>query len=208
MLGTGDLGQPLYQLYEILVDPNHPLTISGATVHPGMVGAAYVANFFSSGGAGPYTWSVATGQLPPGLTLQTQPDPRYANNVLTGTPTTAGTYTFTMKVSDFAGQQATQKFTLTIDPPLQITSTTLPAGKVGVPYRHDFTAQGGDPPYFFFIFQNDPLPPGLTFGSAAPDTDNILTGTPTQAGTFSFTLGVQDSHDNTTTATVTVTIDP
>ena len=75
-------------------------------------------------------------------------------------------------------------------------------------HSHDFTAQGGDPPYSFFIFGNDPLPPGLSFGSVAPDADNVLTGTPTHAGTFSFTLQMQDSQDNTATATVTVTINP
>jgi methylase of polypeptide subunit release factors len=54
--------------------------------------------------------------LPPGLHLQTFNDPRDANNELTGTPTTAGTYTFTMRVTDYGGQQATQQFTLTIQP--------------------------------------------------------------------------------------------
>jgi hypothetical protein len=63
-------------------------------------------------------------------------------------------------------------------------------------------------PYSFFIFQNDPLSPGLSFGSVAPDTDNVLTGTPTQAGTFTFTIQVQDSWDNTVSGPVTVTINP
>jgi large repetitive protein len=209
--GTGDQGQPLYQADQLTVDPNQPLAINasgGTALGPGIVGGAFGQNFFLSGGDAPYTWSVAAGQLPPSLHLQTFSDPRDVNDELAGTPTKAGTYTFTMKLTDYAGQQATQQFTLTIDPPLQITSTTLPAGTVGVAYRHDLTAQGGDPPYSFFIFQNDPLPPGLSFASAAPGSDNILTGTPTKAGTFSFTLQVQDSHDNTATATVTVTVDP
>ena len=121
--GTGDQGQPLYQAYSITVDQNVPLTINasgGSALGPGMVGGAYAQDFFLSGGAGPYTWSVASGQLPPGLTLQTTAGPRDANNELAGTPTTAGTYTFTMRLSDFAGQQATQQFSLIVDPPLQI----------------------------------------------------------------------------------------
>jgi hypothetical protein len=117
--GTGDQGQPLYQVYSIVVDPNEPLAINppsgGSTLSPGTVGEAYAQNFFLIGGAGPYTWAVAAGQLPPGLTLQTFGDPRDANNELTGTPSTAGTYTFTMRLTDYAGQQATQQFSLTID---------------------------------------------------------------------------------------------
>lgn len=116
MQGTGDQGQPLYQAYSIQVDPNEPLAInaSGGSAFTGTVGQAFAQNFFLSGGAGPYTWSLASGSLPPGLTLQTYVDPRDANDELVGTPTTAGTYTFTMKLTDYDGQQATQKFTMTI----------------------------------------------------------------------------------------------
>src|SRR3984957_6142226 len=94
--GTGDHGQPLYQVYQITVDPNQPLTIVlpsvGSTLSPAMVGGAYAQNFFLSGGAAPYTWAVASGQLPPGLALQTFGNPTDASNELVGTPTTAGTY--------------------------------------------------------------------------------------------------------------------
>jgi large repetitive protein len=119
--GTGDQGQPLYQADQITVDPDQPLTIvlpaSGSTLEPGTVGQAYGQNFFLSGGAAPYTWSVAAGQLPPGLSLQTFSEsaaPRDVDNELAGTPTTAGTYTFTMKLTDYDGQQATQQFSLSI----------------------------------------------------------------------------------------------
>ena len=211
--GTGDQGQPLYQAYQITVDPNQPLTIVlpsvGSTLSPGMVGGAYAQNFFLSGGAAPYTWAVAAGQLPPGLKLQTFGDPRDASNELAGTPTTAGTFTFTMRLTDYNGQQATQQFSLTIDPPLQISTTPLPAGTVGVPYSHDLIAQGGAPPYSWFVVNNiNELPPGLTLGATPPDFNNVLTGTPTQAGTFSFPMQVQDSQDNTATGTVTITINP
>ena len=116
--GTGDHGQPLYQTYSITVDQNLPLSIvlpgSGSTLEPGTVGQAFGQNFFLSGGAGPYSWAVAAGQLPPGLTLRTFAGPTDANNELAGTPTTAGTFTFTMRLTDFSGQQATQSFSLTI----------------------------------------------------------------------------------------------
>jgi hypothetical protein len=116
--GTGDHGQPLYQAYSITVDQNLPLNIvlpgSGSTLEPGTVGQAFGQNFFLSGGAGPYSWTVAAGKLPPGPTLQTFAAPTDANNELAGTPTTAGTFTFTMRLTDFSGQQATQSFSITI----------------------------------------------------------------------------------------------
>ena len=156
-----------------------------------------------------YTWSVASGQLPPGLALQTFSDPRDADDELAGTPTTAGTYSFTMKLSDYDGQRATQRFIVTIDPPLQISTTPLPAGTVGVPYSHDLVATGGAPPYSWFVVNSiNELPPGLTLDSAAPDFNNVLTGTPTKAGAFSFPMQVQDSEDDWATGTVTVTINP
>ena len=119
--GTGDQGQPLYQAYSIAVDQNLPLTIvlpsSGSTFFPGTVGQALALDFFLSGGAGPYTWTLAAGELPPGMTLQNSgAGPRDAGNQLAGTPTTAGTYTFTMRLTDYAGQQVTQQFTLPIQP--------------------------------------------------------------------------------------------
>jgi hypothetical protein len=215
--GTGDQGQPLYQAYQISWDPNLPLTIglpaggpggtSSPVLWPEQVGTAYAQDFFADGGAAPYTWALTAGQLPPGLTLQTDSccGPNDVNDELAGTPTTAGTYTFTMRVSDYDGQQATQQFSLTIYPPLQVSTTTLPAGTVGVAYSRDLIAHGGVPPY---SWSADPPAPGLSFGSVAPDTDNVLTGTPTKAGTFSFTPEVEDSHGNTATGTVTITIDP
>ena len=210
--GTGDQGQPLYQAYSIAVDQNLPLTINTCcTTLGGTVGQADSKLFYLVGGAGPYTWSLASGQFPPGLTLQTFSDPRDANDELAGTPTTAGTYTFTMRLTDYNGQQATQKFTFTIVPPLQVTTTTLPAGTVGKPYSHDLdlNAQGGTPPYSWFVVNNiNELPPGLTLDTTAPDFNNVLAGTPTQAGTFTFPMQVQDSQDNTVNATLTVTINP
>ena len=161
--GTGDQGQPLYQAYSIAVDPNQPLAVVlpavGSTLSPGMVGGAYAQNFFLSGGAAPYTWSLASGQLPPGLALRTFSDPRDANDELAGTPVTAGTYTFTMRLTDYNGQQATQQFTLTIDrrcrspapcrpgPSVSRTATTssLPAAHLRTPGSSSTTSMSCRP---------------------------------------------------------------
>ena len=118
--GTDQQGQSLQQAYSITVGPAPPLAIvlpaSGATLGPGTVGVSYAQNFFLSGGVAPYTWSVASGSLPPGLALKTTDAPTDNNNQLAGTPTTTGTFTFTMKVTDGAGHQASQQFSLNIQP--------------------------------------------------------------------------------------------
>jgi hypothetical protein len=110
---------PSQGTYSITVNAPLPLKVvlpaSGATLSPGTVGVAYAQNFFLSGGVAPYTWSVASGQLPPGLALRTTNAPNDNNNQLAGTPTQAGTFKFTMTVTDSSGQSASQKFSLTIN---------------------------------------------------------------------------------------------
>ena len=68
------------------------------------------AGLFAGGGVPPYRWSHVAGTLPPGLSVQASP-----GRVL-GTPTTAGTFTFTVRVNDNGGQSATQQFTIRVLP--------------------------------------------------------------------------------------------
>lgn len=104
--------------FSITVGAPAPLTISfpASCCNAGTVGSAYFQNLFSSGGTGPYTWTVAGGQLPPGV-VQTSPSaPQVTGNHLAGTPTRAGTYSFVIKVTDGAGDTATESATITIQP--------------------------------------------------------------------------------------------
>jgi hypothetical protein len=119
--GHDFLGVPIPpQTYQVTVGPPPPLTVvlpgSGSTLLPGTVGHAYAQGFFLHGGVAPYTWTVASGHLPPGLSLVSTDAPTDNSNQLTGTPTRAGTFTFTMRVTDGAGSQATQQFSLIIQP--------------------------------------------------------------------------------------------
>jgi large repetitive protein len=117
--GTDQEGQPLQQAYSIKVDPAPPLAIaSSSPLRAGQVGASYfpLDFFLVTDAPSPITWSVASGQLPPGLALSSPNAPGITGNRLSGTPTQAGTFTFTMKVTDGLGRQATQQFSLTIQP--------------------------------------------------------------------------------------------
>ena len=94
-----------------------PLTINGSSVLPsGTAGTEYANVFSVSGGSIPYTWSVQSGQLPPGLALTSDITLSQTGDHLSGTPTTAGTFTFTMQVTDGQGNHASQQFSLTIQP--------------------------------------------------------------------------------------------
>jgi hypothetical protein len=88
----------------------------------GSAGGQLVKNFYFANltvlgqTAPPFTWALAGGALPPGLTM-------FSNGQLYGTPTATGTFTFTVKVADVNGQTATQAFSLTISPqPPPLTS--------------------------------------------------------------------------------------
>ena len=102
--------------YSIKVGPPPPLAVSfpSSCCSAGTVGTAYLQNFFSSGGVGPFAWSVASGALPPGLALSSPSAPQVTGNELNGTPTKAGTFKFTIKVTDSAGDQATEPASITI----------------------------------------------------------------------------------------------
>jgi Putative Ig domain len=113
---TNQGATPSQGTYSITVKPPLALTITNTSPLPsGKVGTTYAQNFFLSGGTEPYTWSVASGTLPPGLKLTTTAAPEATGNQLAGTPTKAGTFSFTMKVSDSGGHQATKRFKLTIN---------------------------------------------------------------------------------------------
>jgi len=96
--------------YSITVGSAPPLAITfpSTCCNAGAVGSSYFQNFFTSGGVGPFTWTVAAGQLPPGVVLTA--------GHLGGTPTAAGTFTFTIEVTDSAGTHATEPGSITISP--------------------------------------------------------------------------------------------
>lgn len=106
--------------YQLTIVGNYqppPVTITDSSVLPSGTFETYYTYVFNvSGGSIPYTWSVVSGQLPPGLFLQSLITLSQTDDELAGTPSTTGTYTFTMQVTDGAGHQASKQFSLTIEP--------------------------------------------------------------------------------------------
>ncbi|MGA9931351.1 MAG: choice-of-anchor tandem repeat GloVer-containing protein, partial [Terriglobales bacterium] len=170
------------------------LTLSCPT-YTAQVGVAYSSALTASGGVSPYTFSIAGGSLPPGLTLNT------STGAITGTPTTAGVYNFVAQVVDSQSNTVTTNCGIAVSPiPLTLSCPT-PMGQVGVLYSSALTGSGGVAPYTFSI-TNGSLPPGLTLNTST----GAITGTPTTAGTYNFTSQVVDSKGNTATASCSITI--
>jgi Putative Ig domain len=94
--------------FTIVIEPAEAPTITSGEPGPGTVGDFYNFNLFATGGVQPYTWSVVAGTLPPGLEL-----PRRDNQIF-GTPTTSGTFTFTVRVTDDRGSFSERVFSITI----------------------------------------------------------------------------------------------
>jgi large repetitive protein len=94
--------------FSIAVGAPPPLTITFPVpcCNAGTVGTAYFQNLFSSGGTGPFTWTIAAGHLPPGVVL--------TGSHLGGTPTAVGTFTFVIEVTDSAGDRATEPGSINI----------------------------------------------------------------------------------------------
>ena len=102
--------------------PNTSPTLNFPAPPAGQVGVAYSNQLTVTGGTSPFTWSVSAGTLPAGLTLN-------SSGLLSGTPTTVGSSTFTVRVVDGSGQSATQSVTLVVtDKPAAPAAPTATAG--------------------------------------------------------------------------------
>ena len=184
-----------YATQTFTLNVNGPPSITTATPLPsGVVGTRYSIPLRAVAGVAPYTWSLTSGTLPTGLALST-------DGGLTGIPTLAGVYTFTVTVTDFFGISGSTTFTLAVTTGLAITTTSpLPAGSTGTPYSTMFQAAAGKPPYTWSV-AGGALPGGLALDSAGN-----LTGTPTAAGSFRFTIQVTDAATSSVTGVFDVTI--
>jgi len=184
-----DSGSPPQTATKALSITIQPVVLAIGTSSPlpsGAAGMPYNAALSGSGGVPPYSWSVLAGGgiLPAGLSLNP------SSGAITGTPTTAGIYTFTIQLSDSASTTpATKQFNITITNLAIGTPPALPNATLGVPYSETLTATGGTPPYSWAVTSG-----GFPAALSLNPTTGAITGTPTTAGgPFTFTVAVTDS---------------
>jgi hypothetical protein len=156
-----------------------------------VAGISYAGFTLSTSGQSTYTWSVQTGALPTGVTLNSA-------GSLSGWTTTPGVFQFTLRATDNNNSSnfADRLLTFTVTPlelvqPAQsgFTAQVLPPGTVGSAYSYAFKMAGGTPPYSFSQSQFIPLPPGMSLTSGG-----VLSGTPTQSGNFTIRPVVTDAN--------------
>jgi hypothetical protein len=184
----------LYQLaVSGVVDP---LLISPNPVLPASKGIAYSYQLTSSNGAGAVTWSLAGGNLPPGLGIG-------ASGAITGTATTNGTYSFTVKATDSSTppQIATADEHIQVVDPVQITSpANWPDACVNRQYSFAVQISGGLAPFQWSFISSSWV------GINLDQSTGIFSGYSSVTGTFNGTVGVFDATQRSVGQNITLKV--
>lgn len=173
------------------------LLITTTSLPGGSPGTPYSATLQGQGGVAPYSWSIASGTLPGGLSLSP------TAGTITGTPTSNsdGTYPLTFAVKDSNGVVADSiplTITIAMPPPVTVLNTSLP-GTNGSPYTATLEAANGTPPYTWSV-SSGTLPAGLTLNS----TTGVISGSTGVAGNYNLKFQAMDSKGMTGISTTLV----
>src|SRR5271165_436266 len=199
--------------------PNGAAALNITTPNPlpvGAIGDTYREGLAATGGQQPYTWTIDSGALPPGLSLT--PD-----GVISGTPTTVGNYSFTLRVTDSQSPVKAYQVastSITINLPLSFSSTPLTNAVIAVAYSNAVAASGGvtcgtgsAPAYAYALITDAQcLFTNLATctsknGGLTLNADGTITGTPTgPIGTYPFTVQATDCYPTTATANFSITV--
>jgi formylglycine-generating enzyme required for sulfatase activity/sugar lactone lactonase YvrE len=190
---SGANGLSATRMFTFIINP----AITDTSPLPsGLVGISYNYTLQANGGLEPYSWALASGSLPAGLTLAT-------NGMISGIPSTEGISGFTVSVTDSQGLSSTKYMELAISgPPVITTANPLPSGLYNDSYTCALNASGGLAPYVWSILAGD-LPSGLNC-----DTNGLISGLPSQATNSTFTVQVTGANGLSATGMFNLAINP
>jgi hypothetical protein len=178
---AGTRGRLIFRARDGQISPG--LAISGGLFSDATLGVPYSAQLGVAGADPPYTWALIPDVAPPpGLTLNP------STGVLSGTPTTAGTYSFTLAVTantEDGEIMAFERGVITIRPPVLRITTYCPVNDAyaGVPYSLRLEASGSTTGYVWSVDDPASIPPGM-----ALNANGLLAGTPLEPGTYQMSL--------------------
>jgi hypothetical protein len=178
--------------------PQPALQITTSNLPKATAGASYTATLAVSG-ASSGTWTIASGALPDGVTLG-------SGGALSGTPTSAGTYTFTVRV-DAGGRSASKQFQLVVVEKLSAAVPAAQTWEVGRPLHVAIDVKGGTPGYSWKLSGALPAHTGFV-GDQGNGSTSYVQGVPAEAGTFPIVLTVTDSGGVSMDVSVTLTVAP
>jgi len=190
----GDARPDMFYLLQISGDVQ-PLAISTTSLSPGTRGLAYQQPLSAQNGVGTVTWSLAGGNLPPGIGLA-------SSGIISGIATSNGTYSFTVQATDGSSppQIVTAQESIQIVDPIKITSAaTWPDACVNKPYSFAVTKSGGVAPFAWSFI-------GYWVAINLDQSTGVFSGTADVTGTFMGTVGVNDATGNGTSQNVTLTV--
>ncbi|MEZ5360806.1 MAG: Ig domain-containing protein [Bryobacterales bacterium] len=160
-------------------------------------GGFYNSSLSTSGGTSPFSWSISSGALPPGLSIDS------SSGLVSGTPTASGTYNFTVQVIDSTSLSKTSNQSIEIYDALTVTTTSLPDTSLGGSYSQTLTSSGGAAPKTWSIAYGG-IPAGLSLN---PST-GVISGVPSFAGLSSFTVQVDCCGSGSAQQALTILVNP
>lgn len=164
---------------------NGSLSISPSLLPPALLSNPYSQKITARDGVAPYTYEIVAGALPAGLSLDV------LTGLISGIPNTDSTYNFTVRVTDANANIGSKAYSIVVTGPLPLSPSSLPSGLLNTNYSQVVTASGGVNPYTYAV-TSGALPTGLSLNA----TNGIITGIPTTANTFNFTITATDSASN------------
>jgi hypothetical protein len=183
----------------VTVEPAPAIATATGALASGTIGTAYSATLASTGGVAPLMWTIVSGTLPAGLSLNA------TTGAITGTPTAAGTSSVTFRLTDSGAPPLTATVTVSITiaggPAISFTTASLAGATVGVAYSASVAATGGVGTLTYTL-ASGALPAGLSLS-----TSGSIAGTPTAGGTSTFTVKATDIYgDSGTSGSLSITV--
>jgi large repetitive protein len=177
------------------VDILPAVSVTAASAPAATLGIPYSLALSAQGGSGTRTWSIASGQLPPGLALNA------ATGEITGSPSAAGVYEFRVRVSD-GSRLGSTLLRIPVREPLAVQAPEVHPSEVGVPITLKLAASGGSATKAWRL--EGALPRGLTLDAAS----GAIAGTPESAGQFPVRLVVSDTEGRSAEVDLAIEVSP